>query len=338
MLRLILGFFLLTSCSFLGTKSSGGQHRYRYEPDFDYTDSDLRELAPGVVKVETRDPRSGKLKEIFAKDMPDLKRIGIIVFETSIQATRAGLSESDKIYPSEQGKQLITEKFLSIWDEIAPMAAENLDYVNSTAIKNSKAITQYGLEVTDYIKADRSKIEPDDITWMPSGKKTPMYTIMNPRGMRDLSFLLIPASELMEGPKWSDANKQFVNDICKELKLDAVIVVMSDVHWTAERKDKFMNENIPEELNLRINATTLVPFGSFQARLEKLKINDRPAINVAYRYHEGRLNIPIKISLPEDQQNFDEIEKRLLDPMFKAYRDLTFMVIDRMASEMRKTH
>jgi hypothetical protein len=205
-------------------------------------------------------------------------------------------------------------------------------------VKASKALPQYGLEVTDFIKGNRTGIEPDDIQWLPPGKKTPMFTIMNPRGMRDLSFMLVPASELMGGPKWSEQNKIFLNDICRELKLDAVFIIMSEVNWTAERKEKLTNENLPEALNLKIKATTLVPFGNYHSRLEKMKESQRPAINVAYRYHEGKISLPIKISIPESEQNFTEIEKRLLDPMFKAYRDLTFMMIDRMSEELRKTH
>ena len=337
MLRFLLALVFLTSCS-LGTKSSGGKHRYRYEPDFEYTLEDLHQLAPGVVMMEKRDPRVGTLDKLFDPKLPDIKKIGIVVFETEIQATRTGLSDHDKIYPLEQGKQLITEDLLTQWEEGMSLVAPDLHYVRSQDVRDSKALHQYGLEVEDYVKTDRTRIDPDDILWLPPGKKTPLYTVMNPRGMRDLSFMLVPASELMGGPKWSEQNKIFLNDICKELQLDAVIVLMSSVSWTAERKDKFTNETLPEELKLKIKATTLVPFGKYHERLAILKERERPVINVAYRYHEGELKVPIKISIPESEQNFEQIEKRLLDPMFKAYRDLSFMMIDRMAEEIRKTN
>ncbi len=337
MLRYLLGFLLLTSCS-IGTKKSGGQHRYRYEPDFEYTLEDLHELAPGVVIMEKRDPRVGKLDKLFAKEMPDIKRIGVVVFETEVQGTRSGLSENDKIYPSEQGKQLITEKFLSQWEEGMPLLASDLEYVTVADVRKSKAIKMYGLEVPDYIKTDRTKIEPDDIQWLGPGKTTPLFTIMNPREMRDLSFMLVPAAELMSGPKWSEQNRIFVNDICRELKLDAVLVLMSEVSWTAEKKDKFTNENVAEEMTLKIKGTTLIPADKYHERLAILKEREKQVINVAYRYHEGELKIPIKISIPEEEKNFEQIEKRLVDPMFKAYRDLSFMMIDRMAGEIRKTH
>ena len=337
MLRIILSLLLVTSCS-LGTKSTGGKHRYRYEPDFDYTVEDLKALSPGVVMMEKRDPRTGTLDKLFDRKLPDLKRIGIIVFETEVQPTRTGLSDKDLIYVTEQGKQLISEKFLSLWEEGMPLVAPDLDYVATDRIKSSKALPQYGLEVPDYIKAERTKIENDDIQWLPEGKKTPMFTIMNPRGMRDLSFMLVPASELMKGPKWSEQNKIFVSDICKELKLDAVLVIMSKVSWSAARKDKFTNENLAEEMKLSIKATTLVPFGNYHERLKELGESERPVINVAYRYHEGKIAIPIEINIPERDRNFTEIENRILNPMFKAYRDLSFMMIDRMATELRLTH
>jgi hypothetical protein len=334
---ILLGGLLLTSCS-LGSKKSGGQHRYRYEPYFEYTLEDLSQLAPGVVVMEKRDPRVGKLDKLFAKEMPDIKRIGIVVFETEIQGTRSGLSENDKIYPTEQGKQLITEKFLNIWEEGMPLMASGLDYVSVADVKKSKAITQYGLSVPDYIKTERTKIEQDDIQWLGPGKATPLFTIINPREMRDLSFMLVPASELMSGPKWSEHNKIFLNDICKELNLDAVLILMSEVSWTAGKKDKFTNVNVPEEMTIQIKGTTLIPAGKYHERLTALKEREQQVINVAYRYHEGALKLPLAISIPEEEKNFEQIEKRLLDPMFKAYRDLTLMMIDRMAGEIRKTH
>jgi hypothetical protein len=337
MLRLLLGLIFLTSCS-LGTKSSGGKHRYRYEPDFDYAIEDLRELSAGIVSMEKRDPRVGKVDELFSAKLPDIKRIGIVVFESNIQPTRTGLSDKDLIYPTEQGKQLMTEKFLSLWEEGMSLVSPDLDYVSTEKVKQTKALPQYGLEVTDYIKTERSGLASDDIVWLPSGKKTAMYTIMNPRGMRDLSFMLVPAAELMGGPKWSEQNKIFLNDICKELKLDAVLVIMSEVSWKAAGKDKFTNENHAEEMTLKIKATTLVPFGKYHERLAILKERQRPVINVAYRYHEGQLKIPIQISIPEEEKNFGEIEKRLVAPLFKAYRDLTLMMIDRISGEIRKTH
>lgn len=337
MLRFLFAILFLTSCS-LGTKSTGGKHRYRYEPDFEYTLEDLHELSPGVVSMEKRDPRVGTLDKLFDAKLPDIKRIGIVVFETEVQPTRSGLSGHDKVYVLEQGKQLITEKLLSQWEEGMSLVAPDLHYMRTDDIRTSKALHQYGLQVEDYIKTDRLKIDPDDIQWLPPGKKTPLFTVMNPRGMRDLSFMLVPASELMGGPKWSEQNKIFLNDICKELNLDAVIILMSSVSWTAERKDKFTNENLPEEINLKIKATTLVPFGNYHDRLKSLKERERPVINVAYRYHEGQLKMPVKISIPENEQNFEQIEKRILDPMFKGYRDLSFMMIHRMAEEIRKTH
>ncbi len=333
----LLGTIFITSCS-LNTKKSGGQHRYRYEPDFDYTLEDLHELAPGVVLMEKRDPRVGKLDKLFAKEMPDIKRIGIVVFETEVQGTRSGLSENDKIYPTEQGKQLITEKFLNIWEEGMPLVAPDLEFVSSADVKKSKAINEYGLSVPDYIKTDRTKIEQDDIQWLGPGKTTPLFTIMNPREMRDLSFMLVPASELMGGPKWSEHNKIFLNDICKELNLDAVFILMSEVSWTAGKKDKFTNENVPEELTIEIKGTTLIPANKYHERLTILKEREQQVLNVAYRFHEGELKLPVTISIPEEEKNFEEIQKRLLDPMFKAYRDLSFMMIDRMSSEIRKTH
>jgi predicted amino acid-binding ACT domain protein len=96
--------------------------------------------------------------------------------------------------------------------------------------------------------------------------------------------------------------------------------------------------NVPEEMTIQIKGTTLIPAGKYLERLTALKEREQQVINVAYRYHEGVLKLPLVISIPEEEKNFEQIQKRLLDPMFKAYRDLTLMMIDRMAGEIRKTH
>ena len=166
-----------------------------------------------------------------------------------------------------------------------------------------------------------------------------MVTTLNPRGMRDLSLALVPASELMQGPKFSEHMKHAVNDLCRELNLDAVLIVMSELSWSASRIDKHSGEIIPEEVKVMLKATTLVPFSSYHQRLQKLgEKRDLPNHNVAYRSYEATLKIPVLISIAESDQKFDHIQKELLDPMLKTYNDLMQMMELQIITDMKKTH
>jgi hypothetical protein len=157
--------------------------------------------------------------------------------------------------------------------------------------------------------------------------------------MRDLSLALVPASELMQGPKFSEHMKHAVNELARELQLDAVLILMSEISWGASRIDKHSGEIIPEEAKLNIKATTLIPFSSYQARLEsKGEKRDLPNHNVAFRSYEATLKIPILISIPEVDQNFTHIEKELLGPVLKTYNDLSQMMELQILNDLKKTH
>lgn len=334
----LLSLFFLISCS-LGVTKSGGERSYVYDVFSEYSIDDLRELAPQVVVTSQRDPMKGKLDELFSKEQPPLKRVGIMVFETIIQPARGGLSGEDKIYLSAQGKQLLTEKLLSMWEQSFPLLADSVVYVPTSKIKKAQSLTRYGLEVTDHVKSQRPAMAPDDIFFIPPGKEISVATTLNPRRMRDLSLALVPASELMQGPKFSEHMKHAVNELAREVQLDAVLILMSEISWGASRIDKHSGEIIPEEAKLNIKATTLIPFSSYQARLEsKGEKRDLPNHNVAFRSYEATLKIPILISIPEVDQNFTHIEKELLGPVLKTYNDLSQMMELQIINDLKKTH
>ena len=336
MLRILLGLVFLASCS-MGTVKTGGEESYVYDARSEYTKADLAELSSKVVTTSQRDPRVGKLDELFSKKQKPLKRVGIIVFESVIQPTRGGLSGADKIYMSEQGKQLLTEKYLSIWQQTASLISSDVQFVPISQIKRARTMQKYGSEVEDYVKSARTSFAPDDIFFMESGKKSTLATIMNPRGMRDMSFLLVPATELMGGPKWSEHNKQFLNELMKELKLDAALIVMSDVSWTAAHKDKYTDEFIPEEIKFKISASTLLSLTQYNQRLEVIGNKEKADVTLCYRAYESKMKIPVYISVPEMDQNFDMIEKDLLNPMLKTYKDLSQMTLMRIIEDLKKT-
>ena len=294
MLRSIFFLLITLSCS-MNTIKSGGERSYVYDAQSLYTRADLSDLSNQVVETSKRDPHIGKLDNLFSKKQAPLKRIGIIVFESEIQPTRGGLAGNNLIYVSESGKQILTESFLNIWEQSLKILAPELDYVSTHEIKKAKTFHQYGLPEENFVKTQRTSLAPDDMFYLESGKKTTSTTVVNPRGMRDVSFLLVPATKLMGGPKWSEHNKHFLNDVAKNLKLDAAIIVMSEISWTAAHTDKHSGEFIPEEANLKIKASTLVPLFRYHERLEKLHINEKPNITLAYRAYEAKMSIPVFI-------------------------------------------
>ncbi len=335
MYRFIVLFFILTACS---TIEKGGQDRYIYDSDSVYTPETLKELAPKVVTTLSRDPRVGKNDKLFSKEMPDIKRVGIVVFEGMIENKFTGLSDEDRLFISDSGKQLITEKLLSIWEQTLPLLDPELDYISTAKIKKTSHFNEYGTDVTDDIQAKRDALMPDDVFYLPKGKKISMSMFKNPRGMRDVSFLLVPGTELMGGPKSQEQNKHFINDIAKELHLDAVIIVQSSLSWTAARKDKNTGEMIPEEGKIEIKASILTPMTRYHERLKATGDNVTPNLSAVFRAYEGVIRFPLLISVPVTDESFDTAMKEVITPMLKSYTDLSSMVIYQMKSDLEKTY
>lgn len=336
MLRIILGLFFLTSCS-LGVIKTGGDDKFHYNSDKTYTIDELRELAPKVIETLKRDPMFGKVDDLFTKTNHPLRKVGIIVFETMIQPTRDGLASDNKVYLSEQGKQLFTERFYKIWAKSLPVIDPSLKLITASKFKKAKSFSQYGSEVEDFIKVKRLAVDPDDIFFLEKGKKTTMNTVLNPRGMRDMSLLLVPAYELMGGPKWSEQNKHFVNDVIKELDLDAVIIVMSEISWTAAHIDKQSGDFIPEEMMVNLRSSVLTSLSSYHERLEKLKIQDRPSTTLCFRSYESIVKRPVKISVEKDQENFQTVEAEVINPMMKIYADVSQMMMIQLTNDLKET-
>lgn len=337
MLRLSLMLFLLASCS-LGVTSKDGQESHAYRNAEDYNLERLRELAPKVVTTSWRHPPVSTLDKLFAPSQPDLKRIGIVVFETNIQETRSGLaSTTGKVYPTAAGKQLLTEEFLTIWDEALPIVFPEGEYVPVAQMKEAKALHQGGADVTDLIKSPRTTLAEGDLIYLEKGKATATETIVNARGMQDLSFVLVPASDLMNGPKWSEHQKYLINDVAKELKLDALIVVKSSISWEADHKEDLSGDHRPEEMQLTMTASTIVPMVRYHERLKLIGNSEEPLVTATYRTHQATLKLPVKINLPPEEQKFENIEKNLISPMIQSYRDLAVMTLIQMAHEWKKT-
>lgn len=336
MLRLALTLVLITSCSMPVIKN-GGDKSYTYESKENYSLAQLQELSYSVVESSERAPLVGKLIDLFGEKQKPINRIGIIIFESEIQPTRGGLAGENEIYLSEQGKQLLTENFLKIWEESFKSLNAGLDYVSTAKIKKAPNFTAFGFEENDYIKVKRTSLAPDDIFFLNPGQKTTMVSVVNPRGLRDMGIALVPAYELMGGPKWSEQNKHFLSEVSKKLNLDAAIIVMSELSWTKAHTDKHSGENYPEQIKLKLKASTLIPLSEYHERLEKIGINDKPGVTLCYKSYEASLLLPARISVDESVKTFTTIENQVLSPTFKTYTDLSQMTILRIVEDIKKT-
>lgn len=336
MFQKILILFLALSCSSKVIKK-GGDSPYLYDFNKNYTSEELKSLSENIVATFQRNPKVGQNRDLFGPSHSPIKRVGIVVFETEIQPTRGGLSGKDIIYLTAAGKQLLTENFLSIWEQSFSTLTSNLTYISTQELKNSKSFHLYGKMEKDFVNSQRSFIDSDDVLALQKGKNTTNHTLINPRGMRDLSLLLIPATELMGGPKWSEHQKHFVNEVAQELKLDAVIIVMSKINWTATQMDKQTGETLPEELKINLSASTLVPFRSYHDRLTKLGIKEHPVTTICYRHYEGHLKIPVALGMLSENQSFSNAQKNLLMPLVENYKNLSQMMIFKMNEDLRNT-
>ncbi len=288
---------LFLSSCSLGIMKSGGERRYVYDFQKEHSSEKFKQISPYLVKTSQCDPHKGKNVDLFLNQMPPLNRIEILVFETTIQQNRSALAGEDKVYFSAAGS-----------------------------------------DVPDLIQSERQVLFSDDIYYLPSGKTTTMATVINPRGMRDFSLALVSASEFMNGPKFSEHAKLTVNDVAQELKLDALIIVMSKIYWKASHSHKHSGGHIAEQAFIKMDASTLVPFSSYHERLYRLGVkNDHPKTTVAFRTYESILSFPVTLTIPDSDEQFENIQKNLLTPVLKTYNDLSHMVQLSMVEDLKRT-
>lgn len=336
MLRTILLLLFFFGCS-TNTTKKGGQNKFRYNIRENYSSNQLSYLSKDIIESSFREPPFGKYKEIFGLDQTPIKKIGIIVFESILQPTRSGLSGHDLIYLSAAGKQIITENLHTIWDESFQILVPEIKFLHFDQIMKSKAFRKYGTRQTNYVKVKRELLGPDDIFYLEPGKETTTASLLNSRGAQDLSFLLVPAYELMGGPKWSEHNKHFVNDLAKEHDLDAVIIVLSEISWNAKHWDKNKNAEVEELAFVRLSSSLLLPLSDYNKRLKLSGDNRSPDVTLCFKTYNTEINFPINISSDQENKNFDKIEYELIGPILKGYKDLAQMMIMRMSADIKET-
>ena len=331
----LISLLILMSCGHI--RSDGGQASFDAATYSTLQPTDHATYAQTVIKREERDPEGITLKELVASPQGQLKKMAIILFETQFQSTRTGLAVGRNVYMNERGKQILAEKAYSFWSKALAQTA-SVTWLKRSELEKSPAFRSYGSPVNDYVLSKNLKMSDNDIFWKSGGQEVPMTSLILPRNQQDVSVLYIPATEMMITTKMVEQQKHWVNDICKELGLDGVILVSSAASWNAGGVDKRTKEVIPEEAKVNIEASILYPFKAYQAAgAAKGKMN-LPQKNISLAVYSVASKLPVKITIPEEEQTFEAINKNLLEPVWSSYEALSALMIDRMITDIQQTH
>lgn len=327
---------LVTACGHVRT--DGGQSSFDPELYSKLQPSEHMTYAQTVVKREERDPDGIKLKDLVHSKYGEIKKIGLVLFETQIQPSVSGLAVGENAYLSERGKQILARDFFNLWNSMLSKRS-SVSWISTKDILKSKAFRGYGSVVTDHILRRKAEMKDNDIFWKSGGKEIPMGSLILPPNHQDVSILYIPAIEMMGGAKMVEHQKHWVNDICKELGLDAVLIVSSRASWDQGSVDKRTKEIIPEEMKISIESSILYPFSSYHAAAKELtEANSLPKKSVPLAAYTVSAKFPVKITVPESERTFKTIQENILRPLKLNYRALSSLVIDRIITDIHQTH
>src|SRR5690606_14587299 len=157
-----------------------------------------------------------------------IKKTSTISFETIIQPTRAGISGFDKVYLSPKGKQVLTGKLLSVWEEAFTTVASNeISYLPMVSFFDDQSIhSKYGLDVKNFGGSPQDSLERDDIFVLEKGKSLSSMALFEPHFARDLSILLVPAHQLCGGARGNEFQKYYIAEASQKFELDALYSIM----------------------------------------------------------------------------------------------------------------
>ena len=334
-MRLLILIFLM-SCSHI--KHEGGKGTFS-QADFEQMNKAERSLyAVQVIEKEWRDPRGVTLEELKRSPFGKIKRVGLISFETVIQPTVSGLSDEDNIYLSKVGKQKLTDQwFWYFQDQLKnELSRIDVELVSYTKIKSAKAYREYGAKFPMWYYSESSKISSKDIKYYQPGKKLDMERHVLPRGMQDTSMLLVPTYEFLATSKPNEFQRHWINEICKELNLDAIIIVGIESHWKRGGYNKRKRIEEKEEISLKFYASTIYPFTSY---LSKDLVEGKKSLrklNIHLASYASVFSWPYQLAPKgsKSNRNFSAIKKTLLGPLNTKYYSFAELLIYRLSSDI----
>lgn len=337
---LLLLSLLFTACG--SVRTDGGQDSFNPARYMELTPQELPTYAQTIVKREERDPDSITLEQFRHTPEGFIKRIGLVIFETQFQPSRSGLSKGPaNIYLSERGKQVLTEEAWRFWDESLRLMGSRMSvtWIKRKELVSSLAFRGYGSPAPDMIMSRKYDLRPDDFLWREGGKKIPSGSLFSPVDFQEVGLVMIPATEMMIRSKAVDHQKHWVNDICKALNLDAVLVVSSEAEWHVLETDKRTQEVIPEQMEISIKAAVLYPWRKYVAAATRLRgPGEYAKHSIPLASYSVKTEVPLKLSVPPSEQNFATVQEHLLLPFHATYHALANLVMERIMGDIHQTH
>jgi len=328
---------LLISCAHKVT-TDGGEGKYDPSMYETLAPSDLLTYAQTVVKREQRNPDDVTLAQIRRSPRGEIRRVGLVVFESEIQPSRSGIASDRNVYLSVRGKQLLTEEFWRHWDQqLRTLTGSGVEWVRRKDLAQSQAYRSAGSIAENYYLTWHAALTDEDVFWREPGKKIPEESLLLPSGMQDLSMVLVPAMDLMGGPKPGQHQHHWMNDLCKELKLDAVVIVHVGAEWRRGAVDKRTQEKIPEEVRIKLRATTMYPWSTYHAVGESLGKTNLRKINVPLGHYEVSAAIPLQITISPEGESFASAMSNVIGPVRTHIKRLGGLVQERVTSDIHQT-
>jgi hypothetical protein len=336
---LFLGLTALKSCAHQVVQD-GGQVAFDYDDYKNMAPEERLTYAQTVVKRDRRNPEGLELDKISQYSIGKINKIGIVLFETQIKASRSGLASDRNVYLSESGKQALTESFYRTFEfelkKISlPMA---LEWVSKDDLEASRAFRAYGSVYKDFMLNRSKKLSDLDVFWKTGGEKIPETSLLLPANMQDVSLMYVPAYELMGGAKPSQHQHHWVNDLCKELGLDAVVVVSLSADWSRGGLDKRSQALIPEKMDISVESTILYPWGTHHKILEAQKKSTNQKRNMPLAAYSAKVSVPVLITVDPAQETFDTAMKNVIFPLTVYGESLLSLVAQRMVADIYQTY
>lgn len=335
MLR-ILFLLILTSCT-LGSSKFGGKKPYQYDPQYHYTSQELFKISRATITSYQRDPRQASWEKVFSKKYP-IKKVSTFSFESIVQPTRAAIAGFDKVYLSPKGKQLLTEKLLTVWEEaFTTVNTPEMSYLPMLELfDDHKLHSKYGLGVKDYGGTFQEGLASDDIFFKQRGKSLSSLALFQPSFARDLSLLLVPGYQLFGGPRGNEFQKYYLAEIIEKFKLDAAFAVMVEIDWQASRIDKVTKQSIHQKAIIKLKVTPLISYKEFAKRLKDQGINAESDIpNLSWGSYESTIHVPVDLEKINKDSTVEDIDRVLLRPIFKTYTDMCVMMSQRLYQDFK---
>jgi hypothetical protein len=338
-MKIIIILSLLVSCSHM-VRTDGGSTKLHISEFQKMSPEEMPTFAQLTVKKESRDPDGVSLNEIKKDPTGKIKRIGVILFESEIQPSRSGLASERNVYLSVRGKQILTEFFANKFnfDLMRLSNPFGVEWVSTHELQNSKAYRSYGSIYPDYILRSSDSLTAADAFWKSGGERIPETTLVLPHNAQDTSILLVPSYELMSGPKPSQHQHHWINDICKELGLDAVVVASLEASWQRAGVDKRTKVVRNEEMNLSFKASLIYPWSTHHQILEKKNKATFYKSNIPLAAYSIDHIEPIVLSVESSQETFETAEKNIFNVLDTNMGALIHLVSQRIVSDIIQTH